>query len=135
MLEIYNEEIRDLIGKGPPAGKKHTVLHDDKKGGTQVSFLECVDCKNPGKVKVRCDLLLGCYIILLCIANIPTMTYNLSVCLETTWSTSLRGRGMSSQQDLPQLLQHVETIVSAKECRVSVCLTDISRVGNARGFL
>eukprot|EP00884_Botryococcus_braunii_P015285 jgi/Botrbrau1/243/Bobra.0022s0218.1 len=55
MLEIYNEEIRDLIGKGPPAGKKHTVVHDDKKGGTQVSFLECVDCKNPGKVKALLD--------------------------------------------------------------------------------
>lgn len=25
MLEIYNEELRDLLGKGPPVGKKHTV--------------------------------------------------------------------------------------------------------------
>ena len=25
MLEIYNEELRDLLGKGPPAGKKHAV--------------------------------------------------------------------------------------------------------------
>ncbi len=23
MLEIYNEEYKDLLGKGPPAGKKH----------------------------------------------------------------------------------------------------------------
>lgn len=56
MLEIYNEEIRDLLGKGLPAGKKHNVLHDEKKGTTQVSFLECVDCKNPGKVKVNLTL-------------------------------------------------------------------------------
>ena len=25
MLEIYNEELKDLLGKGPPAGKKHAV--------------------------------------------------------------------------------------------------------------
>ncbi len=25
MLECYNEEYRDLLGKGPPAGKKHSV--------------------------------------------------------------------------------------------------------------
>ena len=25
MLEIYNEEYKDLLGKGPPAGKKHQV--------------------------------------------------------------------------------------------------------------
>jgi hypothetical protein len=25
MLEIYNEELRDLLGKGPPPGKKHQV--------------------------------------------------------------------------------------------------------------
>lgn len=28
MLECYNEEYRDLLGKGPPAGKKHSVRHD-----------------------------------------------------------------------------------------------------------
>lgn len=27
MLEIYNEEYKDLLGKGPPAGKKHQVCH------------------------------------------------------------------------------------------------------------
>ena len=26
MLEIYNEEYRDLLGPGAPAGKKHQVL-------------------------------------------------------------------------------------------------------------
>ena len=25
MLEIYNEEYKDLLGKGPPAGRKHQV--------------------------------------------------------------------------------------------------------------
>lgn len=25
MLEVYNEELRDLLGKGPPQGKKHMV--------------------------------------------------------------------------------------------------------------
>ena len=25
MLEIYNEEYKDLLGKGAPAGKKHQV--------------------------------------------------------------------------------------------------------------
>lgn len=25
ILEIYNEELRDLLGPGPPPGKKHTV--------------------------------------------------------------------------------------------------------------
>jgi kinesin family member C1 len=63
MLEIYNEEIRDLLGKGLPVGKKHNVSHDEKKGTTQVSYMECVDCKNPGKVKV--NLALDAYAALL----------------------------------------------------------------------
>jgi hypothetical protein len=25
LQEIYNEELRDLLGKGPPQGKKHAV--------------------------------------------------------------------------------------------------------------
>ena len=25
MVEVYNEEYKDLLGKGPPAGKKHQV--------------------------------------------------------------------------------------------------------------
>lgn len=60
MLEIYNEEIRDLLGKALPAGKKHNVVHDEKKGLTTVSFLEAVDCKNPGRVKVRSEVALWC---------------------------------------------------------------------------
>jgi len=50
MLEIYNEEVKDLLGKGAPAGKKHQISHDDK-GTTSVSFVESVDCKRPEKVK------------------------------------------------------------------------------------
>ena len=33
MLEIYNEELRDLLGKGPPAGKKHAVGVAVRAGG------------------------------------------------------------------------------------------------------
>ncbi|KAL4439937.1 hypothetical protein ABPG75_002938 [Micractinium tetrahymenae] len=49
MLEVYNEELRDLLGKGPPAGKKHAISHDDK-AGTTVSFLEYVDVSQPERV-------------------------------------------------------------------------------------
>lgn len=49
MLEIYNEEYKDLLGKALPAGKKHQVSHDDK-GITSVSFLEGVDVRRPGRV-------------------------------------------------------------------------------------
>lgn len=52
MLEIYNEDTKDLLGKGPPAGKKHVISHEDKdKGGaTTVSFLEWVDVNNEDRV-------------------------------------------------------------------------------------
>ncbi|PSC71436.1 kinesin-3 isoform X2 [Micractinium conductrix] len=47
MLEIYNEELRDLLGKGLlPAGKKHAIQHDDK-GSTTVSYCEHVDVSTP----------------------------------------------------------------------------------------
>ncbi|KAL3149974.1 hypothetical protein ABBQ38_013330 [Trebouxia sp. C0009 RCD-2024] len=49
MLEIYNEEYKDLLSKSLPAGKKHQVSHDDK-GVTSVSFLEGVDVRRPGRV-------------------------------------------------------------------------------------
>ena len=52
MLEIYNEDIKDLLGKGPPAGKKHVISHEnkDKGGATCVSFLEWVDVSNEERV-------------------------------------------------------------------------------------
>lgn len=33
------------------AGKKHTVMHNDKAGTTSVSWLESVDCKDAGRVR------------------------------------------------------------------------------------
>jgi kinesin family protein C1 len=44
MLEIYNEEIRDLLGPGPPPGKKHQVSRDER-GATSVSHLEWADVR------------------------------------------------------------------------------------------
>lgn len=49
MLEVYNEELRDLLGKGPPKDKKHAITHDDK-AGTSVSYLEYVDVSQPERV-------------------------------------------------------------------------------------
>ncbi|KAL6781862.1 KIN14A2 [Auxenochlorella protothecoides x Auxenochlorella symbiontica] len=42
VVEIYNEELRDLLGARLPPGKKHTISHDAKTGATSVSFLEAV---------------------------------------------------------------------------------------------
>jgi len=54
MLEIYNEELKDLLGKGPPSGKKHVISHEDSSKspatGTSVSYLEWVDVNNEEKV-------------------------------------------------------------------------------------
>ena len=52
MLEIYNEEIRDLLGKGPPQGKKHVISHEKSNGeiSTSVSFLEWYSVDNSEKL-------------------------------------------------------------------------------------
>ena len=55
MLEIYNEELKDLLAVGAaknnlPAGKKHVISHEEKTGGTSISFLEWVDVDNEGSV-------------------------------------------------------------------------------------
>ena len=42
MLEIHNEEVKDLLGKGPPAGKKHDIMHATRRA-TSVAFLEQCD--------------------------------------------------------------------------------------------
>ncbi|GAB4823683.1 hypothetical protein N2152v2_010729 [Parachlorella kessleri] len=54
MVEVYNEEYKDLLGKGPPAGKKHQVTHDDK-GNTSVSYVEAVDVSKPERVQALLD--------------------------------------------------------------------------------
>eukprot|EP00873_Tetraselmis_striata_P022453 jgi/Tetstr1/442717/TSEL_030807.t1 len=46
MMEIHNEEYKDLLGKGLPAGKFHKVVHDTD-GNTTVSELTCVDVSHP----------------------------------------------------------------------------------------
>lgn len=48
MLEIYNEEYKDLLGRGPPNGKKHSVTHSAQS--TTVSYLEWVDVSKPQRV-------------------------------------------------------------------------------------
>lgn len=42
MLEIYNEELKDLLGPGPPEGKKHVISSNDtgEAAGVEVSYLE-----------------------------------------------------------------------------------------------
>ena len=42
MLEIYNEDIRDLLGPGPPDGKKHVISSNDtgEAAGVEVSYLK-----------------------------------------------------------------------------------------------
>jgi kinesin family protein C1 len=50
MLEIYNEEYKDLLAKkGAPATKKHNVVHD-ANGNTAVSDLTLVDVNTPEAV-------------------------------------------------------------------------------------
>lgn len=50
MLEIYNEEIRDLLLKGSPNGKSYKVSHDPQ-GNTNVAGLTLVDVQDPGQVE------------------------------------------------------------------------------------
>ena len=50
MVEVHNEEVRDLLGPGPPPGKKHAISHDDKAGTTAVAYAEGVDVAQLGSV-------------------------------------------------------------------------------------
>eukprot|EP00976_Prorocentrum_cordatum_P061185 1176201-Prorocentrum_minimum.AAC.2 len=54
MLEIYNEEIRDLLAdKGASkAGSKHTIVHDARKGVTTVTDVILADVANVEQVRV-----------------------------------------------------------------------------------
>eukprot|EP01023_Acetabularia_acetabulum_P046107 TRINITY_DN4714_c0_g2_i2.p1 TRINITY_DN4714_c0_g2~~TRINITY_DN4714_c0_g2_i2.p1 ORF type:complete len:343 (-),score=61.51 TRINITY_DN4714_c0_g2_i2:158-1186(-) len=51
MVEIYNEEIRDLLGKGPAQGKKHHITHDNN-GNTSISEVLVLDVSTPEKVEM-----------------------------------------------------------------------------------
>ncbi|GMH33229.1 hypothetical protein BSKO_01063 [Bryopsis sp. KO-2023] len=50
MLEIYNEEYKDLLLKGSASGKNYKVSHD-AQGNTNVSDLTVVDVQDPGQVE------------------------------------------------------------------------------------
>lgn len=50
MLEIYNENYRDLLGSKLPEGKQHTVKHD-AKGNTEVSFLTEAEVRTRGEAQ------------------------------------------------------------------------------------
>ena len=42
MVEVYNEEYKDLLGKGPPAGKKHQVnsVYEESRSHTPHATLQ-----------------------------------------------------------------------------------------------
>jgi kinesin family member C1 len=52
MLECYNEEYRDLLGKGPPAGKKHSVRRETfpVAAGSTMLVAPGGDCVHESKV-------------------------------------------------------------------------------------
>eukprot|EP01026_Neomeris_dumetosa_P048831 TRINITY_DN42366_c0_g1_i1.p1 TRINITY_DN42366_c0_g1~~TRINITY_DN42366_c0_g1_i1.p1 ORF type:complete len:225 (-),score=34.94 TRINITY_DN42366_c0_g1_i1:542-1180(-) len=50
MVEIYNEEIRDLLGKGPINAKKHHITHDNQ-GNTIISDVLVQDVSSSEKVE------------------------------------------------------------------------------------
>ncbi|KAF5316122.1 hypothetical protein D9619_006622 [Psilocybe cf. subviscida] len=50
-LEIYNETINDLLGKGEFDKKKHEIKHDPKTGATRVTDVEVLKLTSPSQVK------------------------------------------------------------------------------------
>ncbi|KAJ3541552.1 hypothetical protein NM688_g6068 [Phlebia brevispora] len=50
-LEIYNETINDLLGKGEFDKKKHEIKHDVKTGRTTVTEANVVPLTSPGQVR------------------------------------------------------------------------------------
>ncbi|KAF8962008.1 P-loop containing nucleoside triphosphate hydrolase protein [Flammula alnicola] len=50
-LEIYNETINDLLGKGEFDKKKHEIKHDPKTGSTRVTDVEIVKLTSPSQVR------------------------------------------------------------------------------------
>ncbi|ESK93165.1 kinesin family protein [Moniliophthora roreri MCA 2997] len=50
-LEIYNETINDLLGKGDFDKKKHDIKHDPKTGSTRVTDLTVIPLQSPTQVR------------------------------------------------------------------------------------
>ncbi|KAA8563967.1 hypothetical protein EYC84_011970 [Monilinia fructicola] len=51
-IEVYNEEIHDLLGSSKDLDKKkHEIRHDDKKKQTNVTGLETVLLDSPDAVE------------------------------------------------------------------------------------
>ncbi|KAG7093411.1 hypothetical protein E1B28_007093 [Marasmius oreades] len=50
-LEIYNETINDLLGKGDFDKKKHDIKHDPKTGSTRVTDITVMSLQSPSQVR------------------------------------------------------------------------------------
>ncbi|KAF9266685.1 kinesin-domain-containing protein [Marasmius fiardii PR-910] len=50
-LEIYNETINDLLGKGDFDKKKHEIKHDPKTGSTRVTDITIMALQSPSQVR------------------------------------------------------------------------------------
>lgn len=51
-IEVYNENLNDLLGKAEEIDKKkHEIKHDLQKGKTTITNIETVDLDSPGKVE------------------------------------------------------------------------------------
>ena len=74
MLEIYNEECKDLLGKGTanltaPGGSKRPPISHDDKGHTTVAGVECFDVHCEERLKSLMTRAAGAAIPVL---NLPT---------------------------------------------------------------
>ncbi|RPD64028.1 kinesin-domain-containing protein [Lentinus tigrinus ALCF2SS1-7] len=58
-LEIYNETINDLLGKGEFDKKKHEIKHDPKTGRTTVTDVNVVPLSSPSQVRTLLSLAQG----------------------------------------------------------------------------
>ncbi|KAI0731065.1 kinesin-domain-containing protein [Earliella scabrosa] len=58
-LEIYNETINDLLGKGEFDKKKHEIKHDPKTGRTTVTDVNVLPLSSPSQVRTLLSLAQG----------------------------------------------------------------------------
>ncbi|KAH9921726.1 kinesin-domain-containing protein [Epithele typhae] len=58
-LEIYNETINDLLGKGEFDKKKHDIKHDTKTGRTTVTDVNVVKLSSPSQVRTLLSVAQG----------------------------------------------------------------------------